>query len=300
MKTKQIPPFLFLMDDSPFVDLGPWMLGPEELGTRVEEWDPDFDLVLEREGFISPDELRRTVGLSDDAGLDLVARWSSDATRIGGVSSLPLSGHPAGLEIPVKIRVKVPGHRAGGNLDVETLIILASPGRSSQPAAARRAGSILWHDRVRTTLEGSAAQFPVSSVPFSDLGHLPSGAWWHIAFASSEMDTPFMRAVRVLINSDVPGLTTALASGSQLPQSAAVTSMLVLDVTRSLIALGMESGAFINDPGFIPESLGAAVHESVSAVWPGAPLISLAERWASDRPGMETDIQACLALGVGE
>jgi hypothetical protein len=296
VKSPPIPPFRLAADVS--VAAEAWLLDESAVLDVLDDWDPDRDLDLTRRVTVNLADVCISAGLPLDAPLALLARWRSDVTRMGGSASVDLPPGSRRGEQDVEMRVRVPGARAGGTLSLETLVVLRSPTTGTSHAVASRAGAILWRDITTVALEGGAARFPMSAASFAVLGHVPDGAWWYVDIASASFDTPFLRAIRVLVNSDVPGLSDALRTDSGLAQSAAVTSMLVNDVSRSLIAMGLAGTDALVPDEIEDESLGAAIMESIRNVWPGAPLMSLVERWKSDRTLMEAEIQAQLGLEV--
>ena len=87
--------------------------------------------------------------------------------------------------------------------------------------------------------------------------------------------------------------------GGQIPMAFAPIIQIIEDVRAGkLIAIGLESPDPLLPEEVEPESLGAAILAAVASVWPGEEMPGLVERWKSERPRMEAQIQDRLPLRV--
>lgn len=152
-----------------------------------------------------------------------------------------------------RVTVGVPPMTVAKRLDARALVLLASPAGVSDERAPRFKGSRLHQsETARVILEGQGAAFPVEAVSFESVG-LASHAPWHLHCSATTLAVPFMRAVRLKINTDHPAHTKIQACDPEM------TSILTLDILLQLLlacsSLVLESDMVSEDD----ESLGATL-----------------------------------------
>lgn len=294
-RTDPVAPFRLAEPDS--VRGESWRISDsgEILGSRVEHWDPDLTLRLNRSIVVDIASVLASTGIETAARLALAAVWKSDRTRLRGPGMIvPLTDRTG--EIQISLSLDVPGHLAGGSVELRTALVRIEGGIEENPIIASRAGAVLWTDWASVALEGSAARFPVTVLDFGGVPGLASEAPWALEWSPKDLDQPVLGAMRLLVNSDVPVVVTAISGGDD-PESAAIATMVRFDVARCLIhgALGEED--FVGGARqFEPDSVGRMLQELLERYWPGVGPAALARRLAETPHRFESDLQARTGL----
>jgi hypothetical protein len=293
-RTDPVSPFLRASADS--VEAGPWTLaGGGELDDRVNHWDPLLDLHLEREITVDVDKLLTSTAATEAGAIVAATLWRSERTRIkgpGGSVSLGVDNGAATLSL----MLDVPGTSAGGNLELQTILMLTNDAPSRSPIGAHRAGSVLWSDREIVALEGDASRFPMTVVDFGALTGISDNAPWSLEWYPADLDQPVLGAMRLLINSRNE-IAVDAARGAKVPESAAVASVIRFDVARALIFGALGNQDFLDSPGeFQPDTVGRMLAELLDHYWPGVEPKALAARLAGSPHGLEAEIQTAMGL----
>ncbi len=293
-RTDPIPPFLKAAADS--VNAGPWtLMGGGELDDRVEHWDPYFELRLERQITVDVDWVLASSGGVEANALAVATLWRSNRTRLKGPGTSVSLDVGTG-ESTVSVAVEVPGTMAGGNLELQTLLMLDSETPPNGPIAAHRAGSVLWSDRSVISLEGDAPRFPVAVVDFSALNGIASDAPWSLEWYPGDLDEPVLGAMRLLVNSRNPVALEAVGD-ALAPESAAVASVIHFDVTRSLVLGALGNEDFVGGPReFEADTIGRMLVDLLDRCWPGVDPAVLAARMAEGPHRLESELQATTGL----
>lgn len=289
-RTEAVAPFLRASSDS--VEPGPWTLaGGGELDDRVEHWDPLMDLQLEREIMIDVDQLLASTGVPDAAAITAAALWRSERTRLRGPgASVPLGGGSG--TTTVSVIIDVPGVSAGGNLELQTVLMLAGDVASGSPIGAGRAGSVLWGDRRRVALEGNASRFPTQVVDFAALTGIADDAPWSLEWHPNDLEQPVLGAMRLLVNSRNQVAVDAVGEG-MAADSRAIASVIDFDVTRALVFGALRNQEFLDGPDeYGPDTIGRMLAELLDRFWPGTEPAALAARLSQSPHGLEAELQA--------
>jgi len=288
-RTAPVAPFLRAAPESVVAD--PWRLaGGVELDGPVEHWDPDLVLRLERRVSVDVDLLLSSTGTGSAAELAVAAVWRSDRTRLKGPGmSVPL---PDGAgEGVVTLGVDVPGARAGGRLELQTLVMRSREGPRRNPIAAHRPGSILWGDRVAVALEGEAARFPVTVVDFGGIVGVDADAPWTLEWYPRDLDQPVLGSMQLFVNSRNAAAVDAVGEGER-PESGAVASMIRFDVTRSLVHGALTNEEFVARPAeFEADTVGRMLSDLLDRLWPGTDSAALAARLGDAPHRLESELQ---------
>lgn len=289
-RTAAVLPFKRAAADS--VRPEPWLLvgSGEVLGDRVEHWDPDLTLRLDRAVVVDIDLVLDSTGIPTTEPLVVAAVWRSDRTRLRGLGmSVPLPRNHG--ETLVALSLDVPGHLAGGSLEIRTVLARAEEGTEGSPIVARRAGSVLWEGRDSVALEGSAARFPVTVLDFSGVPGLADGAAWALEWSPRDLDQPVLGAMRLLVNSGIPVVVEAIrGDGSGDGQ---IASMVRFDVAKSLVLGALSADDFRSEEReFEPDSVGRMLQDLLERYWPGVATAVLARRLTETPHRIESELQA--------
>jgi hypothetical protein len=279
------------------VQAEPWLEADSGsvLGERVEHWDPDLTLRLDRRVAVDVEAVLGSTGLDSPDGLAVATVWRSDRTRLRGPGmSVSLRGRSG--DALVSVSVDVPGHLAGGSVEIRTALVLAEDGGQTVPIVARRPGSILWSDRSSVALEGSAARFPVTVMDFSAVPGLGNDAPWALEWSPRDLDQPVLGAMNLLVNAAVPAVVAAI-SGGQGPESAAIADMIRFDVARGLIHGALSQEEFSGGSAeFESDSVGRMLRDLLERYWSGVSTETLARRLAETPHRFESELQAKTGL----
>jgi hypothetical protein len=290
-RTEAVAPFLRASAES--VEAGPWTLaGGGELDDRVKHWDPLTDLQLEREIAVDLDQLFASTTVPATTAVTAAGIWRAERTRLRGPGAPVPLGSTSGT-VMVTVLLDVPGVEAGGNLSLQTVLMLADDASSNSPIGATRAGSVLWSDQVGVDLEGVAARFPTQVVDFSALTGVADDAPWSLEWHPHDLEQPVLGAVRLLINSTNEVAVEAVREGAIAPEAPAIASVIEFDVTRSLVFGALQNTDFLETPDdYEPETVGRMLAELFDTFWPGSEPKALAARLQSSPHGLEAELQA--------
>jgi len=288
----------FLRIPAGVVDPGPWHLGDEHeaLGDRLEHWDPDTELVLQRQLVVDLDVVRGETRVEDGCRLDVASIWRSDRTRRRGASTpVPLE-EDHGL-VAIAVALTVPGRLVGGALELRTVIARGENALDVPPYVARRAGAVLWQDRVVVDLEGGAARFPVTVADFSTLPGLHPDAAWALDWSPHDLDQPVLGALRLLVNARNDVVVRAVTTGTDDAAGAIVSSAIRYDVARTLVHGALMSEQFEEQrSSFEADSVGRMLSEMLDRYWPGVDTATLAARLRDVPHRLDAELQAGVGL----
>lgn len=294
-RAEPVAPFRQAAVDSVRVD--PWRFAESEerLRDRAEHWDPDLTLRLNRTVVVDVDAVVTSTGVASADRLAIAAVWKSDRTRLRGPGmSVPLGGRSG--EIRISLSLDVPGHLAGGTLEIRTVLIRTEGDEEESPIVARRAGAVLWSERVTVALEGSAARFPVTVLNFSEVPGLAGDAPWALEWSPRDLDQPVLGAMRLLVNSGVPRVVEAI-SRSDDTENRSIASMVRFDLARSLVHGALSEEEFVQRTReFEADSVGRMLTNLLDRYWPGVAPEMLARRLVETPHRLESDLQAKTGL----
>jgi hypothetical protein len=201
-------------------------------------------------------------------------------------------------EAQVSLSLDIPGHLAGGSVELRTALVLTEDWEEASPLVAKRIGAVLWSDRVAVALEGSAARFPVTVLDFADVPGLAETAPWALEWSPRDLDQPVLGAMRLLVNSAVPVVVAAISGGGD-PRDVAIAALIRFDVARSLVHGALSQKTFAQGTGeFETDSVGRMLQDLLGRYWPGTATESLARRLADTPHRIESELQAKTGLLV--
>jgi hypothetical protein len=209
--------------------------GEVSLPDELDHWDYQTRLELHAGISVNRELFLTSAGLGPKSQLEVVIVARSNSTRIRRcVSRMGLPDQPSyDLVIPVHL----PGWDLGGVLDLTTMIVATNPDPLND-LSARRDGSILWHVRHRTHLEGRGARFPTDATDFTVTRPASANAGWYLTIDSSDPEVSFMASVRLTLNSALPIIQRVLA-GEDSPETRRMRSVISWDVARQLVLFAL-------------------------------------------------------------
>ena len=294
-RTASVTPFRQAAPDSVRAD--PWTSAEtgQGVGERIEHWEPDLTLHLDRTIVVDIDAVLASTGIASAESLAISAVWKSDRTRLRGPGmSVPLAGRSG--ESAVSLSMDVPGQLAGGSLEIRTVLIRSQDGSEDSPVVARRAGAILWDDRCSVALEGSAARFPVTVLDFSAVPGLADDAPWALEWSPRDLDQPVLGAMRLLVNAGVSAVVGAVSAEGDAG-SEVIASMIRFDVARCLVHGALsEEGFAAGEREFEPDTVGRMLKELIERYWPGVAPEILVRRLSDTPHRIESELQARTGL----
>lgn len=133
----------------------------------------------------------------EDVSFSVALTWSVAKTRQRG------SSHRQRLVDGINVlEAEIPGEFIAGAVSVHAMIVLEqSNAHNDWRALATRPGSIMWESKpYRLQLEGTGAEFSITTVDFEQQNIYPKSAMWKIILAS-DLNAPIESGIRVLLNS---------------------------------------------------------------------------------------------------
>lgn len=295
MKTLPVAPYLLPPEEC--VAVHPWTLEDgQPVPERFDHWDPYTPTDLFRTVEVNLDAVRQACALGPDATFALTASWTSDRTRLAGISPAVELGTLSGA-VQAPLHVSIPGAASGGRLSLLTRLVLRYPGEEPTAISPRRQGAILWTQQTRVLLEGAASRFPVAAIDFSSVAWLPDNASWAVEWELEMLDAPVLSALRLVINADDTALLQALRSGSTDPRAATIRSFVMFDVARTLVDGALRSDHFVSDPESFDEgTVGRMLFDLLATCWPGIPVSTLVTRSRQQPAQLIAELQAHLRV----
>jgi hypothetical protein len=169
-----------------------------------------------------------STGLWDisDVELVLLADCKESQSRISAQHNLDSASlHDAGFSLTL------PRGSLAGSVSLKALIRLARHlPRKADRSACIRGARLFISDVTTITLEGDGSRFPTEPAAFSAL-HLPN-APWTIQVAGDSLESSFMGAVRLLVNTEHPAGRMLLNSAT----AEKISPLAMADVIRLLVA----------------------------------------------------------------
>jgi hypothetical protein len=218
----------------------------------LPHWDVNSNLSLLRRISIDVRLLAARCGLNRSDKVRACAVWRSSGTALRGAGSFSELALSEQRQVAI-LRAEIPGYLLAGDLQVHTLIVLGEARSGGRPLAARRAGSILWDDRVVVALEGSASRFPVEVLDFNAVNWAPYQAGWFLSWNKDDLEMPFLRNVRLYLNSSRPAIIAAVRSSNPSGEQKAIRSAIYYDVGRQMIRGALQSEELVESPESFPE-----------------------------------------------
>lgn len=203
-------------------------------------------------------------GLTSMDDISVAVQVDCPATGWREVSRQPAK---RACEQELVVEAVVPPGVAATSLEIIAFVFYDGPERpaESRRSASRRGSRLFAVDKAwRVRLEGESTEFPVDALDFASIG-LPAKAPWHLHISAADLEEPFMRVVRLRINSAHPVAEQLLSAKGP------AMSVMFHDVLLQLLLAAdpLESnGEVMTDD---EESLGAVV-ESICQTYLGMSL----------------------------
>lgn len=240
-------------------------------GRRVDlmpDWDYGTEVRISRAVELDLAGIRSDCLLARAARLAITVVWRSTKTATRGASPATMlpetDDHWSG-----EIRLRLDGAELGGELRLNTRLLLASETGASSGLAPHLVGSVLWQDRHTILLEGGGARFPMEVVDFA-AARLPAArAAWYLHWPREDLHQPVLGALRLYLNDGHPMMRALLNGELTTELAAGVVSMMRYDAVRSLVTAVLADDEFIDDVGaYADGSVGALLRRLLNAYWP--------------------------------
>lgn len=251
--------------DPATVTFGDWWI--ERAATRaplpsiLPGWDYARDELIGTSLTIDHDALLASTGHTSLSDLEvlLLADCASAQRRV--VARHPLAAYRAVQD--EAFALALPAGQLAGSIKLTAHLVVARDLSISAPRVASARGARLLSSKPRTVaLEGEASRFPTEPAAFSEL-RLPS-APWTLQTTFQDLDSSFMGAVRLLVNTEHP-------VGQMLLDSTTVdrvSGLAMADVIRLMVATLADYEEQIRGGDFEEGSVGHVV-DSMCALFLG-------------------------------
>jgi hypothetical protein len=293
--SRQILPYRVPRED--VVQAAGWRLVLEDgelpLPEALPDWDYQMDLHLRRTVTVELDEVRGQCGLPAQAALSLAAVWTATGSNLSGPArQVRLAGDgTARVDLDVRLR----GADLGGLLSLDTVLVLAERRPEARASSPRRAGSVLWSDRIELRLQGDAPQFPMAVIDFS-LTSFPVDAAWHLQI-TGDLDSATMGSLLLLVNERNPVVTTAFQKASRPSQTdRLVLSVVHADAARTMLEHGLSDEDFQDDANFPEGSLGATLLSLFQRIFPDQSITDVRLRRQQSPALFASELQAATKI----
>ncbi|MFE5207398.1 hypothetical protein [Streptomyces sp. NPDC056600] len=267
--------------------------GEIPLPEALPDWDYQMDLHLRRTVEVDLTSVRRQSGLPDGTALSLAVVWTSTGSNLSGPAQrlrLTESG-TSRTELDIILR----GSDLGGLLLLDTVLVLAERRPHARPSSPRRAGSVLWSDRVELRLQGDAPQFPMAIIDFS-LTSFPNDAAWHLQI-TGDLQSATMGALLLLVNERNTVTAAAFQNAARpRPVDRIVLSAVHADAARVMLEHALTDEEFTDDSDFPDGSLGATLLSLFERLFPGQFISDIRLRRQQSPALFASDLQAAVRI----
>lgn len=253
------------------------------------DWDYFTAVRLKRRIHIDWASFSSSTGIENLDELAIVVTWKSSWTGLRGATE-----PEALVEGDNVLAIEIPGESLGGQLVLETQVLLRQEHRRNSQLVAKRQGSILWSDLQTVSLEGQGSRFPLVALAFSqaNIGGGRSGLW-SLAISTDDLESSALGALRVHVNAEHRAAAAMLQP--ELSDAARLTmQFMYFDIARQLLSFGIEHEDLDLERDFGPDSLGAVL-VGLARVFE-VPLQELRARYRFSRGDLEAELQARLGL----
>lgn len=266
--------------------------------TNAKSWDYDVNLSYQRVFEINDKKsIWEHCNLADDAVLSLFAEWSSSLSPYarGRSPEIALQFDDKKNE-EIVITLPIQGTDTGGELTIETFIIVHEPGRTQIPGATQP-GSILWSDTYESVLESPGSRVPLYVENFKNFPEKfdDPRASWHVEMNPEALEHSASIGLAIYLNSQNKTLVEQLNGTKPTAQSAVLIRMMAFDVHRQLITAALRDDAF-TDPGyeFTEGSLGSSLKMMLRNIFRNASLTEINNLFRNEPARFESQLQGAL------
>lgn len=274
-----------------------WALVTEDgdvvMPEALPDWDYQMDLHLRRSVRVDLDRARSESGLPAHSALMLSAVWTATGSNLSGPAQhVRITG--GGTET-VEFDVLLRGTDLGGLLLLDTALLLAERRVDARPSSPRRAGSVLWSDRVALRLQGDAPQFPMAVIDFARTS-FPDHAAWHLQI-SGGLESATMGSLLLLVNEQNTVTATAFENaGKPRPIDRIVLSAVYADAARTMIEYALNHDEFAEDADFPDDSLGSTLLSLFDQLFPEQSITDIRLRRSSSPALFASDLQSAVKI----
>ncbi|WP_198682968.1 hypothetical protein [Kribbella sp. VKM Ac-2569] len=270
-------------------------MGEEQISLpdKLPDWDYQTNLTLRRAVEIDAKSMRVGAGLPPTAPLALAVVWTASGSGLRAPGyRFALSGQD---EEVCEIEIQIPGAEVGGRLTLDTVAVLDSHNGKPEPAAPRRAGSILWRDRHEIQLQGDAPQFPISVIDFGKTS-FPNDSAWHVQI-SGNLFSATMGGMILLVNERNSAMVRAFQNAAR-PRTVdkVVLSSVYCDVARTMAEHGLRSDELTEGTPYPEGTLGATIISLLDRLFPAVSLVELKLRMEQSPAHFASELRAAVRL----
>jgi hypothetical protein len=219
---------------------GSWRLLDGEhsflLPDRIDNWNSDSDLRLQRLISVPHEEVVAQAGLPKGIPLAVTTSWTSSAT---GMTELAVR-KTTDRSFSMMMEITIPSGRIEGTLTLHTTLTLAVDFPGAQIGVASQAGSILLADEKSVVLQ-TMPMFPVAIADFAAT-RFDSESSWRLQ-TSTSLELPFLGDYLLLLNSRDKELVAAVTRGAKDRRQ----ELLVEQLEEELAALMLELAIEVRD-----------------------------------------------------
>lgn len=226
-----------------------WKLASgDPLGDFLEGWDPQSDVDLEQ-------TLRLDVaGIAADAGLAAGKIFRLNVSCVStdtGMTETLLRTRASEHQV---VRVRLPGSRIGGTVQIRTTLTLESGNLDQRPGIATKAGSVLGEHLHALRLTGESPMFPVSVVDFASTS-FGAYASWHLQL-SDDLDAPFLGTYLLLLNERDTELLKAVGAAKPTAVQQSLLDSLEAGIAMVMVETALRAAQIADLDDLPPESVG--------------------------------------------
>jgi hypothetical protein len=239
-------------------------------GMLLPHWDPGTQLTVFRTIQANVGLAMNTGRINPGARLAFVPAWWSPGTGLRGKGTDTVFSAEAMSQKQFDISMVIPGEQLKGSVQLKTSLVLLDrpPKVPTDPLAALRPGSVLWHEESLLVLEGEAPRFPASAVNFSEniLGDVT--ACWRLEWGPRELEAPAMGCLRLWINKEHQTFYRAMVASVPTPEEMAIRSALRFSVAEEMLQLALDCADDLEQGIFDYGSTGRVFCDLVEQIFP--------------------------------
>jgi hypothetical protein len=206
------------------------------LPDRIDNWNSDSDLRLQRLISVPHEEVVAQAGLPKGIPLAVTTSWTSSATGMTELAVRKTTDRSSSM----MMEVTIPSGRIEGTLTLHTTLTLAVDFPGAQIGVASQAGSILLADEKSVVLQ-TMPMFPVAIADFAAT-RFDSESSWRLQ-TSTSLELPFLGDYLLLLNSRDKELVAAVTRGAKDRRQ----ELLVEQLEEELAALMLELAIEVRD-----------------------------------------------------
>lgn len=307
MANLRLTPFIQLLEETSqeYLHAYEWQ---ETSGAK--NWDYQVDLAYSRVLEFNKAAIWEHCCLAKDAAISVFAEWSTSLSNYARARSsehiLTYDGEEVDNHHEIELRLPIRGSEVGGELYLETIIIVHDPG-NTRPPGATQVGSILWSEQHEFILEAPGARLPICVEDFKNYPEKfdDPNASWHVELEVDGLEHSASVGMVIYLNSHKESLVSLLTPEEPSAASVLLIEMLRFDVQRQLLMMALRDEAF-TDPTYeySEGSLGGSLRMVLRNTFNNASLPEVKslfehspERFESQLQGTNLKIEDMLSVG---